>query len=67
MPDEWETPAPGEWVTPVRTGYLMKCCDCGLVHRIDFRVIKPTKRKGHATIQSAKYITQFRVFREESA
>lgn len=30
----------GEWVHPVRKGYLMKCCDCGLVHRIDFKLIK---------------------------
>lgn len=30
----------GEWVQPTRKGYLMKCCDCGLVHRMDFRLIK---------------------------
>lgn len=30
----------GEWVQPVRKGYLMKCCDCGLVHKLNFRVIK---------------------------
>jgi len=30
----------GEWVRPVMKGYKMKCCDCGLVHKIDFRVIK---------------------------
>ena len=28
----------GEWVTPVRNGYRMMCCDCGLVHEMDFRV-----------------------------
>ncbi len=22
----------GEWVQPVRKGYKMGCCDCGLVH-----------------------------------
>lgn len=54
----------GEWVTPVERGYQMECCDCGLVHNLDFRVIKPTKRKGHATIQNAKYIVQFRAFRQ---
>jgi hypothetical protein len=32
------TPAAGEWVQPVRRGYKMCCCDCGLTHRIDFRV-----------------------------
>ena len=28
----------GEWVQPVCRGYLMKCCDCGLVHKMDFRI-----------------------------
>lgn len=28
----------GEWVTPVMTGYRLACCDCSLVHRIDFKV-----------------------------
>lgn len=26
------------WVQPVRKGYRMACCDCGLVHVMDFRV-----------------------------
>jgi len=30
----------GEWHTPVRRGYKMMCCDCGLVHRIDFRLVQ---------------------------
>ncbi len=30
----------GEWVQPVKKGYLMKCCDCGLIHKIDFRIKK---------------------------
>ena len=28
------------WVQPVPKGYLMACCDCGLVHRLDFRIVK---------------------------
>lgn len=40
---------PGEWVQPKRKGYLMKCCDCGLVHRLNFRLIKD--KLGRATIQ----------------
>lgn len=28
----------GEWVQPVRRGYRMACCDCGLVHILNFRV-----------------------------
>jgi len=30
---------PGEWQQPVRKGYKMACCDCGLVHNIDFRIV----------------------------
>lgn len=30
----------GEWVRPVMKGYRMKCCDCGLVHIINFKVIR---------------------------
>ena len=30
----------GEWIQPVRTGYKMRCCDCGLVHRLDFRILR---------------------------
>jgi hypothetical protein len=26
------------WQTPIRNGYKMICCDCGLVHDTDFRV-----------------------------
>lgn len=29
-----------EWVQPVRRGYKMACCDCGLVHNLDFRIVK---------------------------
>lgn len=31
---------PNEWVQPRRNGYLLACCDCGLVHEIDFRIVK---------------------------
>lgn len=30
-------PQKNEWVYPVRNGYKLACCDCGLVHEIDFR------------------------------
>lgn len=32
-----------EWITPVHDGYKMACCDCGLVHVMDFRVFKDSK------------------------
>ena len=28
------------WVQPVEKNYLMSCCDCRLVHRMEFRVLK---------------------------
>jgi hypothetical protein len=29
----------GKWERPVHRGYLLACCDCGLTHRFDFRVV----------------------------
>ncbi len=28
------------WVAPVMSGYRMRCCDCGLVHELEFQVIR---------------------------
>lgn len=50
---KYEEPQPGEWIQPVEEGYKMQCCDCGLVHRMDFRV-----EDGRA---------QFRAFRDNRA
>jgi hypothetical protein len=30
----------GEWVMPRRKGYRLMCCDCGLVHVLDFALTK---------------------------
>ncbi len=36
----------GEWIEPTRKGFIEQCCDCGLVHIIDFAVIdKRTKKR----------------------
>lgn len=42
---KYEEPSVGEdgwteWVQPIRKGYKFCCCDCGLVHNLDFRVVK---------------------------
>ncbi len=29
----------GEWVRPNMEGYRLRCCDCGLVHVLNFRII----------------------------
>lgn len=33
-------PQDGQWVQPIKRGYKLRCCDCGLVHRMDFRIVK---------------------------
>ncbi|HYF54675.1 MAG TPA: hypothetical protein VEA41_10490 [Salinarimonas sp.] len=48
---------PGEWVQPTPRGYLMACCDCGLVHRLNFRVVKYAGGK--------RTKVQFQAFRDE--
>ncbi len=31
----------GEWIEPTpQQGHKMACCDCGLVHRMDFRAVQ---------------------------
>ncbi len=37
----------GDWVRPYRRGYKVKCCDCGLVHKMNFRI-----NKGHVEFQA---------------
>lgn len=36
----------GELIKPVRKGYMMACCDCGLVHRLDFFLLPYKSGKG---------------------
>ena len=35
----YDRPKPGQWVRPKRKWYRMMCCDCGLVHALDFRLV----------------------------
>lgn len=49
----------GEWVTPRRKYYLMGCCDCGLVHKMEFRLVPSWHGQGHKI--------QFRAWRDEKA
>ena len=36
-----------KWEQPVMNGYLMKCCDCGLVHEVDFRIAYGKKEEAN--------------------
>jgi hypothetical protein len=39
----------GVWIQPIRRGYKMSCCDCGLVHVMDFRIAS-----GHVQFRPAR-------------
>jgi hypothetical protein len=28
----------GEWIQPRMKNYFLSCCDCGLMHRLNFRI-----------------------------
>lgn len=42
----------GEWVQPRMKNYFMQCCDCGLIHRINFRVVIDKKGAVHVQMQA---------------
>lgn len=62
----------GEWVSPRMSPhtYKMRCCDCGLVHLLKFKVAKLTKRMkdGYWIGKPAKgYKVTFQAFRDVRA
>lgn len=66
------TPKAGELVLPNMKGYRMSCCDCGLVHRLDFEVFEITGRSASGTftvkdMPSDKVQVGFRAYRDERA
>lgn len=34
----------GEWVTPNMRGWKLQCCDCGIIHTLQFRIVRRGKR-----------------------
>ena len=55
------------WVCPKPDSYLMKCCDCGLVHEMQTRVAKyePKPSEDFVVPNDPDLQTQFRVRRHE--
>jgi hypothetical protein len=43
---------PRGWEQPIMHGYQMVCCDCGLVHGMDFRVLFDKKGKPHVQFRA---------------
>jgi hypothetical protein len=56
MPERvvYRTIAYGEWTRPRLRNFREQCCDCGLIHRLDFRLVDGriefrTRRDNRAT------------------
>ena len=61
--DDWS-----EWVCPDPKGYLMKCCDCGLVHEAEFAVVRyksETEREDCDMVDDPNLQAVFRMRRSE--
>jgi len=42
----------GEWRAPRRRGYRSACCDCGLVHRMNFRLHRDKSGRRQIQVQA---------------
>jgi len=55
------------WVHPKMRGYLMACCDCGLVHEMQFKAIAVKDRRAgrfiYAELPEDVFRVQFRARR----
>ena len=40
----------GEWITVAKRGYKEQCCDCGLVHKLNFKILE----SGEISIQTTR-------------
>ena len=61
--DDWS-----EWVCPDPKNYLMKCCDCGLVHEAEFGVVRyksETEREDCDMVDDPNLQAVFRMRRSE--
>jgi len=56
-----------EWVCPVPIGYLMQCCDCGLIHEVETRVVKydPRPSENFITMDDPDLQVQLRMKRRD--
>lgn len=55
-PKRFAKPKPGrggwtDWIYPEPKQYFMKCCDCGLVHEMQFKAfVEADRKRGRFTI-----------------
>lgn len=36
----YEVAYDNEWVQPRQRRFKLECCDCGLIHEVDFRIVR---------------------------
>jgi hypothetical protein len=58
---KYDKPDNNEWYSPKMKGYKLGCCDCGLVHIIDFRIVGKhiemrANRNERSTGQKRRYL-----------
>ena len=58
LPEDWS-----EWVCPNPDEYFMKCCDCGLVHEMQFKVAKYSEGDECEFVEDANLQAVFRARR----
>lgn len=58
----------GEWIRPRKRGYLMQCCDCALVHRLNFQIVEdhPTRKALCYRVRNRTLHVEFQAFRDET-
>ena len=58
-----------QWIKPVMKGYHLACCNCNLVHTINFRAVKIIKRYkdplkfGYQVLSTKNYHVEMRISR----
>jgi hypothetical protein len=57
-----------DWQFPVMKGYKLACCDCGLVHDVEFRVVKRDPKTGMPMVMDeSEYRVELRMRRNNRA
>ena len=56
-----------DWVCPKPRGYLMQCCDCELIHEVDFRVVQyePKPSEVYEVVDDPNLQAQMRLRRRD--
>ena len=63
---KFDVPRAGGWIRPIPRGYRLACCDCSLVHRINFQIVAdiPGKAKRVRIIRDRQLHVEFQVYRD---